>query len=179
MSEKLIQVRNLVDHIVVIPDPEMHRKYSFQPYEVKKIDKDTLRRLAYRYGVLYLFRNSLCVEDEQLAREFGVSEDTIEYKWTQKDIDDCLLKGSLDQLLDALDFAPEGIIDTLVQRAVELKISDTNKREAIKNATGFDVDSMIRMEIAVEADEEKPEQQVKRTRRTAKASEQEGRRVQA
>ena len=51
-EQKLIQVRNLVDHNVVIPDPEAHRRYSFQPYEVKKIDEETLRRLSYSYGVL-------------------------------------------------------------------------------------------------------------------------------
>ena len=145
MSENnnLIQVRSLVDHIVVIPDPEMHRKYTFQPYETKNIDKETLRRLAYRYGVLYLFRNSLCVEDAELKKEFGSGEDVIEYNWTAKDVDKCLLYGSLDELLDALDYGPEGIKDTLAQRAVELKINDVSKRKAIQEKTGKNITSMI------------------------------------
>lgn len=179
MSE-LVQVRNLVDHIVVIPDQEMHRKYTFQPYETKKIDKEILRRLAYRYGVLYLFRNSLCVEDEELKREFGISNDTIEYNWTAKDIDKCLLEGSLDELLDALDFGPEGIKETLAQRAVDLKINDVSKRKAIQEKTGRDITHMINLTEQYNAAvgiEDKAEEAPRR-RRSASNENTSGRRVQ-
>ena len=144
-QNKNIQVRNLTDHIIVIPDKEMHRRYEFQPEETKTFDKDTLRRLAYLPGVLYLFRNSLSVQDKDLATEFGVSDDTYEheYKWDHVDIDKCLTIGSLDELLDALDFAPEGVVDTIVQRAVELKLNDVQKREAILEKTGKNITSMI------------------------------------
>lgn len=181
-EQKLIQVRNLVDHNVVIPDPEAHRRYSFQPYEVKKIDEETLRRLSYRYGVLYMFKNCLCVEDDELAREFGVAEDSLEheYKWTQTDIDNCLLNGTVEELLDALDFAPEGIVDTLVQRAIDLKINDVSKRKAILDKTGKNIDSMIQLveqyNAATGVEEEKPKT---RQRRASGAKKQNsGRRVQ-
>lgn len=182
-NTEMIQVRNLTDHIVVIPDKEMHRRYSFQPEEVKNFDKDTLRRLNYLPGVTYLFRNCLSVRDEGLAKEFGVSSDTFEheYKWTRADIDKCLTSGSLDELLDALDFAPEGIVDTIVQRAVELKVNDVSKRKAILEKTGKNVDSMINLSeqynaaMGIEEKEETP-----RKRRSAEeAPKTNSRRVQS
>lgn len=182
MSE-IVQVRNLVDHIVVIPDKEMHRKYSFQPYEVKKIAEEDLRRLAYQPGVVYLFRNSLCIEDKDLAEEFGVTTDSYEheYQWTQEDIDKCLTEGSLDELLDALDLAPEGIVDTLVQRAVDLKVNDINKRKAILDKTGKNVTSMIDLTEQYNTAtgvEEKTESTSKRRRTTKASSTTNARRVQ-
>ena len=183
-EETMIQVRNLTDHIVVIPDKEMHRRYSFQPEEVKNFDKDTLRRLNYLPGVTYLFRNCLSVRDEGLAKEFGVSTDTFEheYKWTREDIDKCLTSGSLDELLDALDFAPGGIVDTIVQRAVELKVNDVSKRKAILEKTGKNVDSMINLSEQYNTAmgiEEKAEDAPRRRRKsTEEASKTNSRRVQ-
>ena len=183
-NTEMIQVRNLTDHIVVIPDKEMHRRYSFQPEEVKNFDKDTLRRLNYLPGVTYLFRNCLSVRDEGLAKEFGVSSDTFEheYEWTREDIDKCLTSGSLDELLDALDFAPEGIVDTIVQRAVELKVNDVSKRKAILEKTGKNVDSMINLSEQYNAAmgiEEKEETPRKRRSAAEEAPKTNSRRVQS
>ena len=180
----MIQVRNLTGHIVVIPDKEMHRRYSFQPEEVKNFDADTLRRLNYLPGVTYLFRNCLSVRDEGLAKEFGVSSDTFEheYKWTREDIDKCLTSGSLDELLDALDFAPEGIVDTIVQRAVELKVNDVSKRKAILEKTGKNIDSMINLSEQYNAAmgiEEKEEPTRRRRSAAEEAPKTNSRRVQS
>lgn len=182
-NTEMIQVRNLTDHIVVIPDKEMHRRYSFQPEETKRFDADTLRRLAYLPGVTYLFRNSLSVHDEGLAKEFGVSDDTFEheYKWTRQDIDKCLTSGSLDELLDALDFAPEGIVDTIVQRAVELKVNDVSKRKAILEKTGKNVDNMINLTEQYNAAagiEDKEEETPRKRRSSSSEKTTSGRRVQ-
>lgn len=61
-----------------------------------------------------------------------------------------LLNGSIDKLHDALDFAPEGIIDLIVDKAIELRIPDVNKRELIQNNTGKNITSMINTQIALE-----------------------------
>jgi hypothetical protein len=53
--------------------------------------------------------------------------------------------GSLDEFLDCLDFAPEGVIDLIKTLAVELPLNDVAKREAILNKTGFNVDNAIRI----------------------------------
>ena len=74
---------------------------------------------------------------------YMTSHTCVFYTWTAKDVDKCLLYGSLDELLDALDYGPEGIKDTLAQRAVELKINDVSKRKAIQEKTGKNITSMI------------------------------------
>lgn len=60
-----------------------------------------------------------------------------------EDIDRVLETGSTDELADALDFAPLGIVETLVSRATKLKIPNMNKRKLIQEMTGKDVNKMI------------------------------------
>lgn len=54
-----------------------------------------------------------------------------------------LQNGSVDELLDALDFAPTGVIEIIKTQAVQLPLYDMRKREAIKKAIGFDVTAAI------------------------------------
>ena len=63
---------------------------------------------------------------------------------SEAQIRDLLLTGSLDAFLDALDFAPIGVIDLIKTMAVGLPLTDLNKRRALKEKTGFDVDSALR-----------------------------------
>jgi hypothetical protein len=50
----------------------------------------------------------------------------------------------LDSLLDALDFAPAGVVELIKTIAVNLPLTDTQKAHAIKAKTGFDVATAIR-----------------------------------
>lgn len=143
LDNQMIPVRNMVDHMVVFTDNDTHRRIVFQPYETKKISAEILRRLNYSHGGSVLLRNYICVMNDELAAEFGVSPETIEYKWTREDIDNCLLNEPIDNLLDALDFGPDGIKEMLVQRAADLKLNDMSKRQALQDATGFDINALI------------------------------------
>ena len=49
----------------------------------------------------------------------------------------------MDAFLDALDFAPIGVIDLIKSMAVSLPLTDYNKRQALKEKTGFDVDKAL------------------------------------
>jgi hypothetical protein len=57
---------------------------------------------------------------------------------------DLLVNGSLDRFLDALDYAPEGVIDLIKTMAVNLPLGDVAKLNAIKAKTGFDAAAAIR-----------------------------------
>ena len=72
-----------------------------------------------------------------------------EYDYTPTDIKNLLLNGSLDELLDCLDFAPEGVIEIVKDLAVELPLNDVAKREAILNKTGFNVTNAIEIKKEV------------------------------
>jgi hypothetical protein len=52
-------------------------------------------------------------------------------------------RGSQDEFLDMLDFAPQGVMDLIRQFAVSLPLNDIEKRRALKNKTGFDVNAAL------------------------------------
>ena len=176
--EEYVEVRNLVNHMVVYKIDDTHHRVSFNPFEVKKIAVEELRQLNYQYGGKVLLQNYLCVLDKELRKEFEISPDIIEYDWTLEDVDAALTTAPLDVLLDALDFAPLGIKDLLVDRAVELKIPDTSRRKAIHEATGIDVNNMIELKEQVEALNPTEESELPHTRRVNHTPARSGRRVQ-
>ena len=155
MAEKqYIEVRNLSSDTVVYTIPENNIRRVFRKNETKKIDEEELRNVFYQPGGEVLLRDFLSVRDRNLALEFGVSQDSYdhEYSWTEKDIDNLLQNESIDMLHDALDFAPLGIVESIVARAVKLQVSDVNKRNLIQQVTGKNVDRMIA--IQTQLDEE-------------------------
>lgn len=152
-DKDLVEVRNLVDHMVVYKIDELNRRVVFNPFETKKITVDELRRLNYQHGGQVLLHHYLSIQNQELRKEFSIDPTVIEYDWTLQDIDRVLISGSIDELLDALEFGPNGIKDMLIDRAVQLRIPDTNKRKAILDTTGVDVNNMINFkEQADEAD---------------------------
>jgi len=62
---------------------------------------------------------------------------------SEEDVVKMLQQGSLDELKDALDFAPKGVIQIIKDKAVELPIYDMLKRQAILEMTGFNVTAAI------------------------------------
>ena len=165
-DEKLVPVRNLVDHTVVFCDDETHQRIAFNPFEIKKLKAGLLRKLNYSYGGNVLLQDYLSVRNKELAKEFGVSDDTIEYNWTEKDVEELLLYGEEDALLDALDFGPQGIVDLIVDKATELKINDVSKRHIISDKTGVDINARIqnkeKLEKAVNKQDEAPKKTTRR-----------------
>ena len=87
---------------------------------------------------------------------------------SEAEVAELLRTGSLDAFLDALDFAPIGVIDLIKSLAVQLPLTDIDKRKALKQKTGFDVDKAL-----IHIEEEKAEEKAPAAAPTAS-----GRRVQ-
>lgn len=155
-NTELVGVHNFTDQRVVYTIPEKNVRRDFSSFERKEIEAGELRELFFKSGGAKLLQDYLGVENKELAEEFGVTNDqfTHEYSWTQEDIDAVLLKGSEDELADALDYAPNGIVDTIVNRAVSLRIPDMNKRKLIHTMTGKDVSKKIGYAEMLAADSE-------------------------
>lgn len=169
-EEKLVQVRNLMNNKVGYKIPEDNIRREWAPGEIKELPESEVRKGSYQMGIRRLFQENLCIEDAALAEELvGITEDTIEYKWTVDDVDKLLSTGSMDDLLDALDFAPEGIIDLIVDRAVKTSLNDMNKRKAISEATGRDLNSMIQFYEEDLEEQGSDKKDAPRTRRSVKA----------
>lgn len=124
-----------------IPDlNNLHRHFS--PGETKEITMEELRKLSYISGGQTMIQDCLIIHNKDAVMEL-LNDVEPEYFYTEEDIKNLLLNGSLDQLLDCLDYAPNGAVDLVKSMAVKLKINDIAKRNAIKEKTNFDVSKAI------------------------------------
>lgn len=155
-----IKVRNRSTGSVgyTIPDMGNYPRH-FEPNEIKALPYEELQKLSYLGGGLYLLKHYLVIEDLE-AREELLGWTEMEYSYTEDDIKNLLLNGSYDELLDCLDFAPVGVIELVQKIAVELKLNDIRKREAIQKATGFNINTAVAANEAT--DETQPKRVVER-----------------
>lgn len=160
----LVKVTNRYDGRVgyTIPDlGNLHR--SFIPGETKEVTMEELRKLSYLTGGQEMIADYFVLDNQDAINELLNNGVEPEYYYTESDVKNLLLTGSLDELKDCLDFAPEGVVEIVKKLAVDLKLNDIAKRKAIKDATGFNVDMAIY--VNEETSEEKVEE--KKERRTA------------
>lgn len=141
-NNKMVKVTNRSNSLVGYQIPEMHIKRRFAPNETKTLSTDEIYALYARKGGKALIKNHLVLDDDALVNELIYNVQP-EYYYTSAEVKTLLLHGSNDQLLDALDFAPEGVIDMIKNEAVKSKLNDVRKREIIREKTGFDVTKAI------------------------------------
>lgn len=139
----MYNVKNRSSSMVVYKIPETNLRREFAPGETKKIPFGELEKLTFQSGGRELLENFLQILEEEVTTDLNVNREP-EYNMSEREIRDLLLTGSLDAFLDALDFAPIGVIDLIKTMAVSLPLTDLNKRRALKDKTGFDVDSALR-----------------------------------
>jgi hypothetical protein len=140
-----IKVRNRNNGSVGYTIPDMNNlRRKFYPGEIKEVSFEELQKLSYTPGGMYMLNNYLVLDNEEAIRVLigGVE---LEYAYTTEDIKKLLLNGSMDELLDCLDFAPAGVISLVKDLAVSLEINDLSKREAIQKKTGFNVNNAIKI----------------------------------
>ena len=158
-QDTMYNVKNRSSSVVVYRIPELNLRREFAPGETKRIAFGELEKLTYQAGGRELLENFLQIIDEAVTSDLNVHRE-VEYDMSEAQIKDLLVSGSLDAFLDALDFAPIGVIDLIKTLSVQLPLTDLNKRRALKDKTGFDVDrALVHMEEERRAEqpvEEKP-----------------------
>ncbi len=139
-----------------IPDMNNFRR-RFAAGESKELPFEEVQKLTYIPGGDYLLQHYLVIENLE-ARDEILGSVELEYDYKESDVKNLLVNGSLDQLLDCLDFAPLGVIDLVKTVATEIKLFDTRKRQVIYEKTGFNVNSaiMINEETDETVKEERP-----------------------
>ena len=153
----------------------IHRTFNLK--ETKKIDLEELRELSTIPGGDFLLKNYLIINDKSALDYLELNPEP-EYFYTEEEIKTLLLSGSMDQLEDCLNFAPQGVIDIIKDLAVKIRLNDFNKREAIKAKTGFDVSTALRHIDEEKAEDDTPEkQQVTRRVQPAEATAETARRT--
>lgn len=136
------KVKNRSAGMVVYKIPEDGIRREFQPGEEKQIRHDELEKLSYQPGGPRLMRDYLLIYNEEAIEDLGINPEQ-EYYMTESDVIDLIKNGSLDAWLDALDFAPPGTMDLIKKFSVSVPLNDIQKRRALKNKTGFDIDKAI------------------------------------
>lgn len=163
----MIKVTNRSNGIVVYQIPDLGNLVRrFVKGETKEVSFEELQKLSYIPGGKVLLVENLILDNKSAIAEL-LGEVELEYNYTEAQIRELLIKGSLDAFLDCLDFAPEGVLELVKDLAVTLKINDISKRDAIKNKLHFDVTKAI--EINEESERVEEEQ---KTRRVAVPTEQ-------
>ena len=160
-----IRVENRDNSLVGYTIPETKILRRFNAFETKEIPMGELRQMVQDRGCYNIIINHLIIHSKEAVNELlpGVEP---EYFYDLKDVDFLLAKGTDDQLLDALDFAPDGVITLIKEEAVRTELNDMRKRELILEKTGFDVTGAINIKRLSEA----PEKNEVKSRRSAPIS---------
>lgn len=105
-----------------------------------------------------LLENYVIIEDkEALSVLFPDQELEPEYNYGLKEIEALLYEADTEQLLDALDFAPKGVLDLIKAKSAEKLPNTTAKIEAINKKFNIDLNKVNELYQEKEILEEKPE----------------------
>lgn len=142
-TNSIYTVKNRSNATVVYSIPEKNVRREFMPGETKKISYGELESLSFQPGGRQLIQDYLQIQVEEVTQELGIKTEP-EYYLDEQGVKDLLLTGSLDAFLDALDFAPDGVMNLIKKYSVDLPLTDYQKRKALLEKTGFDVDKAVR-----------------------------------
>lgn len=163
-NNTIYNVKNRSASKVFYKIPEIGVRREFMPGEVKKITYDELQKLSYQAGGRELMADFLQVQSSEMLNELNMRVEP-EYNMSEEQIVELIRTGSLDAFLDCLDFAPIGVIDLLKRFAVSVPLSDYDKRQALKEKTGFDVDTALKNLAAEKAEAEEKAEKATQSRR--------------
>ena len=149
-----IRVKNRSHSPVIYIVPDMgNLRREFSGLEEKIVTFEELRKLNGTYGGSVLLREYLVIRDEQAIKQLNFEVEP-EYFYTKEDVKKLLTTGSMDEFLDCLDFAPDGVIELIKEYAVTLPLNDVAKREALLEKYDYDVNKVIEIRRASEIEEE-------------------------
>jgi len=141
-NDTMFLVKNRSASRVLYQIPSLGVRREFAPGETMRIPYSELVKFMYEPGAKKLMVNFLQIKEEKLLKQFNMPVQP-EYYLTEEQIKDLLLTGTLDAFLDCLDFAPEGVLELVKSFSVALPLTDYDKRKALKEKTGFDVDAAL------------------------------------
>lgn len=156
-----MKVYNRSDSNVTYSLPELNTRRVFALGESKELEPKEMEALWQMDGGMTIIKDYLCVDDKEWVEAHW--DAPIEYFWKTDDVKKCLLEDSLELFQETLEYAPAGVIDLIKMLAWQLPISDLNKIEAIRQATGFDTLAAIEVMSA-----SKPRQEAQKKERLRK-----------
>ena len=153
------------------------RSISFNKGETKKVSLDDLLELNSTDGGALLIKEYLVINDKDAITALELNTEP-EYYYTEKEIRKLLQEGTLDQLEDCLNFAPEGVIDLLKDVALEIELPDVRKRKLITQKTGWNIDSILYVKAALNAESKDENKEDKPARKSTPVETTSGRKAE-
>lgn len=163
----IFNVKNRGASWVTYKIPEDGIRRSFAPGEVKRVSDTELEKLTYQPGGMIILSQFLQIQDEVALRNLNIHTEP-EYYMSEADVAALIKTGSLDAFLDALDFAPVGVVDLIKKLSLDIPLMDMSKRKALKDKTGLDVDAALKNREAEKEDENTGNTILKQTERRVK-----------
>ena len=164
-----VRVENRDNALVGYTIPETKTLRRFNAFETKEVSMGELRQMVNDIGCYNVIKNHLIIHSKEAVDELLPNAEP-EYFYNAKDVNFLLERGTVDQLLDALDFAPRGVVDLIKEQAVNLELNDMRKREAILEKTHFDVTNAINIK-RLSSEEKKTETKARRAAPMKEAAE--------
>lgn len=163
-DDEIIKLTNRDNGSIGYTIEDLRISRTFEPNETKKVTAEEIRKLSYLPAGIDALRNNFIIWNEDLVEEI-LHHVEPEYYYSEEEIKDLVLNRSLNEFLDALDFAPNSVIELMKSISLKYEVNDVKKREALKQKTGFDVTKAIEFEREVNKDDE--EEKDTRQRRVA------------
>ena len=107
------------------------------------ISSEELEELTFQPGGTLILSQFLQIMDLDGIQAARIKTEP-EYHMSEDDVVKLITGGSLDAFLDALDFAPIGVIDLIKKLSISIPMVDIPKRKALKEKTGFDVEAALK-----------------------------------
>lgn len=142
-TEKMVSVTNRSNGMVLYEVPDLNIRRQFSRKETKTVSYDEIAALAQQPGGRELIYHFLYVNDTDVLHKALNIQEQPEYWLTEDKIPTWINSCSLNEFKDALDFAPEGIVDLIKSYSTSVPLNDFDKRTALKEQTGFDVSKAI------------------------------------
>lgn len=134
-----IKVTNRSNGTVILKVQDRHFRAELNPKETRVLNYGDILDVAAQPGGRNLIYNFLLIQDAEALRQGLNIKEEPEYWLTEEKIPSWMNTCSLDEFKDALQFAPQGVLDLIKKYAVSQPLNDMAKRIAIKDALQFDV----------------------------------------
>ena len=139
----MYRVKNRGASTVVYKIADKGIRREFKPGQIMSISSEELEELTFQPGGTMILSQFLQIMDLDGIQAARIKTEP-EYHYSEQDIAKLITSGSLDAFLDCLDFAPIGVIDLIKKMSISIPMVDIQKRKALKEKTGFDVEAALK-----------------------------------
>ncbi len=139
----MYRVKNRGASTVVYKIADKGIRREFKPGQIMNISSEELEELTFQPGGTLILSQFLQILDLEGIQAVRIKTEP-EYHMDEAAVAQLITSGSLDAFLDCLDFAPIGVIDLVKKLSISIPMVDIQKRKALKEKTGFDVEAALK-----------------------------------